>query len=432
MRVSVIGAGIGGLALAQALRRADIEVAVHDRDAHIGATGGYRLALDAPACETLRRHLTPGHYQALLGSSAPPAASRRLTFADHRLRALSEQTFDATDEALFIGRVPLRTLLADGLGDRIRFGATYTGHEVRDDGRVVARFADGSTDVADVLVGADGARSRVAAALAGRPTSVPCGYGCIAARIPLDADTRGRLPAILEGGPGLAIGPRGLGMFLTAHDPASGAAVDPATCRDVSPITEAPALIWGLIGPDADLRPDGTRPEGPALVDVAVGALGGWAEDLRTLLAGTDPTTAAFFGYHTCDPDADLTPWPAGPVTALGDAVHAMPPTGGGSAATAIRDAGHLATELVAARDGGSTIALATLRFQSTMAGYAPDRVRDALGVLRSMQRLAHPLASAAARAGLPTLAAWHRVRRGATGRGRTTSAVSRRVRVVA
>lgn len=416
MRVSVIGAGMGGLALAQALHREGTDVTVHDRDPDVGSTGGYRLALDAPACEVLRRHLGPAHYQALLASSAPPAASRRLTFADHRLRTLSEQIFDTSDEALFIGRVPLRRLLAEGLGERVRFGATYTGHEVRDDGRVETHFHDGSTDVADVLVGADGARSRVAATLAGRPTSAPCGYGCIAARIPLDADTRRRLPALLDGGPGLAIGPRGLGMFLTAHDPASGATVDPATCRDVAAITEPPALIWGLIGPDAVLRPDGERvTEGAALVELSRHVLRGWSEDLRELLAHTDPTTAGYFGYHACDPEGELTPWPAGPVTALGDAVHAMPPTGGGSAATAIRDAGHLAAELLAARDGTTTIPLATLRFQQTMAGYAPGRVRDALGVMRSMQRLSHPLASTASRVGLPALAGWHRLRTGVT-----------------
>ncbi|GLZ55895.1 NAD(P)/FAD-dependent oxidoreductase [Actinomycetospora sp. NBRC 106378] len=431
MRVTVIGAGIGGLALAQALHRADIDVVVHDRDAHVGATGGYRLALDRPACEMLRRHLGPAHYQALLGSSAPPSASRTLTLADHRLRPLAEQTFDPADEALFIGRVPLRTLLAEGLGDRVRFASTYRDHEVRSDGRVVTHFDDGTTEVSDVLVGADGVRSRVAATLAGRPTSTPCDYGCIAARIPLTAEVRRRLPAMLADGPGLAQGPGGLGLFLTAHDPAAGATVDPATCREVAAITEAPALVWGLIGPEAVLRPGGTALAAGALVAHARHVLRGWSPALLDLVAATDVDTAAYFGYHTCDPDGDLTPWPAGPVTALGDAVHAMPPTGGGSAATAIRDAGHLADELVAARDGTTTIPLATLRFQQTMAGYAPSRVRDALGLLRSMQRLSHPVASGVARVGLPAVAAWHRVRTSLTGSGRPGSAVADHARVV-
>ncbi|MET8683140.1 FAD-dependent monooxygenase [Streptomyces sp. NPDC004732] len=36
---------------------------------------------------------------------------------------------------------------------------------------------------------------------------------------------------------------------------------------------------------------------------------------------------------------ADLAPWPAGRITALGDAVHATPPTAGKGAGAAIRDA---------------------------------------------------------------------------------------------
>lgn len=413
MRVTIVGAGIGGLALAQALHRSGIEVAVHDRDPRVEATGGYRLALDARACAALRRHLRPEHYQALLGSSAPPEAGHRLSFTDHRLRPLSVMPFDPTEDSLLIGRVPLRTLLADGLGDRVRFGAVYTGHDLLDDGRVRTRFADGSTDVADVLVGADGSRSRVAATQAGRPTATPCGFGSVAARTWLDPATRRRLPPLLDSGAALAVGPHGTGIFLTAQDPTTRAAVDPTTCRAVAAVTEAPALIWGLMGPDTVLPPDHTPTlGGPDLVELALDALHGWSPDLRALVADTDPSTAAYFRFHTTDPDAELTPWPAGPVTALGDAVHAMPPTAGRGATTAIRDADHLATELIAARDGDSTIPLATRRFQQTMATYAPDAIRASLGPLRWMQRLSHPVAGTAARIGMPALAALQRMRR--------------------
>ena len=77
MRVMIIGAGIGGLTLAQALHRGGIEVSVHDRDPQVEATGGYRLHLDDRACEVLRRHLSPQHYHALLASSVSRATLRR-------------------------------------------------------------------------------------------------------------------------------------------------------------------------------------------------------------------------------------------------------------------------------------------------------------------------------------------------------------------
>lgn len=415
MRVIVIGAGMGGLTLAHALQHAGIEVVVYDKDAAVDATGGYRLALDARACEILRRHLSPQRYQALQGSSVPPEVNHRLTFADHRLRALSVTTWDPTGEALQIGRVPLRTLLADGLTNPVRFSAPYTSHQTNADGRVTAHFADGSTDTADVLVGADGSKSRVATALAGRPTSAPVGFGGLAARTPLNDTTRQLLPTVLANGAALALGPDGTGIFLTRHDPAARAAVDPTTCRNIAAITEPPALIWSLITLDTMMPADTTRAlDGPGLLNFALKTLRGWPEDLRALIAAADPTSAAYYGFYAADPDAELTPWAAGPVTALGDAVHAMPPTAGRAASTAIRDADHLATELIAAHQGATTIPLATLRFQKTMATYAPDAVRESLVPLRWIKRLSHPLASSAARIGLPALATLHRAREAA------------------
>nr|WP_062339291.1 FAD-dependent oxidoreductase [Herbidospora sakaeratensis] len=88
MKVVVIGAGMGGLALAQALSRGGIEVVVHERDRAVEATGGYRLHLDHRACAVLRRHLAPSHYQALLASSAGRQAFTRFAMADHRMRLL--------------------------------------------------------------------------------------------------------------------------------------------------------------------------------------------------------------------------------------------------------------------------------------------------------------------------------------------------------
>ncbi len=243
MRAVVIGAGMGGLVLAQALRRVGVPVSVHDRDAAAAATGGYRLHLDERACATLRRYLDPALYQALLGSSAGPSAFHQFTVADHRMRVLVVEPRQRGAASLLVGRVPLRTSLTHGLDDVLRFGAEFTHHEARGDGPVGAHFVDGSTDVGDLLVGADGVGSRVATALAGRPTSAPVGISGLAGRTLLTPTTRALLPDVLGAGPLRAFGPGGIGLFLTVHDPDGGAAVDPATCVDVPAVTEAPTLI---------------------------------------------------------------------------------------------------------------------------------------------------------------------------------------------
>ncbi|MBW0104757.1 NAD(P)/FAD-dependent oxidoreductase [Pseudonocardia sp. KRD291] len=399
MRVIVIGAGIGGLTLAQGLRREGVDVSVHDRDARPSTTGGYRLHLGALARDALARRLPAALWQAVLASSAGGASFRRFTFGDHRMRVLISERQD-DGERVMIGRIPLRELLCHDLGDALHFGSEFTGHRVGRDGSVTAEFADGSTDEGHVLVGADGVGSRVVTRLAGARTDHPTGIESLAGRVPLDRTARALVPAQLWSGPALAIGPGGVGAFLTLHDPVTSMIVDPATCTTVPARTEDPYLLWapGLPADGFPVRPEDL--DGSGLVGLGLDLFRGWDPAFRELVARTDPSTVAHFRFRAANPDADPTPWPAGTVTALGDAVHAMPPTGGRGASTAIRDADVLTRHLLAARDGVTTTPLALHAFEEEMGGYAPDAVRESLRPLawqrRLSGRLAYPLGRAA------------------------------------
>ena len=114
------------------------------------------------------------------------------------------------------------------------------------------------------------------------------------------------------------------------------------------------------------------------------------------------------------------TPWPAGRVTALGDAVHAMPPTGGQGAATAIHDADRLAAHLAGVRAGRTALATAVADFHRDMAGYAPAAVAESLRPVRWIRALGGPTTTVLARAALPAVAAAAAAARAArrTGRG--------------
>src|SRR3954453_11811133 len=72
MRVLVIGGGLGGLCLAQGLRRHGVDVAVFERDADADTRRqGYRLHLDSRAASALRECLPPDRYarfQAITGA----------------------------------------------------------------------------------------------------------------------------------------------------------------------------------------------------------------------------------------------------------------------------------------------------------------------------------------------------------------------------
>jgi 2-polyprenyl-6-methoxyphenol hydroxylase-like FAD-dependent oxidoreductase len=375
----VIGGGVGGLVLGRALRDAGADVLVADRDRRPEDTAGYRLHLDSTACEILGRRLPPAVYQALLASSAGPESFRRFTFVDHRFRSLLRIPLPADGANLLISRVALRKLLCHGLD--VAFGREFSHATTGDNGTVVAHFADGTTETGDVLVGADGARSRIAAALAGRPTARRLRASGLAGRTPL-RDTA-RLPPDLRAGPAFAFGPGGTIVFLSAHDPGT-ASIDPAACREVPAVVDAPFLLWGITTLrelPLDARPDVHH-------ELARYLLRNWSPQLRDLVAAADPNSVTAYPYYAADPDTDLMPWPAGTITALGDAVHAMPPTGGRGAITAIRDADLLATELTRALHGETTVPLAVHTYQQQLPGYAADALRESLQPLRWQRRL--------------------------------------------
>src|SRR6185437_15911971 len=85
VRVAVVGAGIGGLCLAQGLRKAGLEVTVYERDQALDARGqGYRLHLDAgPA---LRACLPPDLYDLCVATSGQPGTA--VTVVSKSLRTL--------------------------------------------------------------------------------------------------------------------------------------------------------------------------------------------------------------------------------------------------------------------------------------------------------------------------------------------------------
>ncbi|MFD4791556.1 FAD-dependent oxidoreductase [Streptomyces sp. NPDC058459] len=407
----VIGAGMGGLVLAQGLRNAGIEVTVHERDTALEQTGGYRLHVNPAAVDVLRRRLPTPVFQAVVASSTGPESFRQFGVLDHRLRQVARIPRGRDGEHLMIGRVALRRLLGHDLAEVIRFGSEFTGLEHNADGTVTAMFADGTRDTADVLVGADGARSRVVAALAGRFTARKLKAFGLAGKAPLSREIRSDLPSALRYGPAFAVAPTGTAVFLTLHDPAT-ASPTPRAHQRVSPIIEDGYVLWSVVVPDpAALSAAPAAEHGrPDVLASARHLLTGFAPWTHTVLDRTDPAQAGRFDYYAADPEADLTPWQSGAATAIGDAVHAMPPTGGQGASTAIRDADLLISQLTGLHDstgthpcagpernrsgtGGDTVTAALHTYQQSMTRYAVPALRESLQPLRWQQRLTSPLA---------------------------------------
>ncbi len=163
LRVAIIGAGIGGLAAAVALRRHGFEVELYERAGKLEEVGA-GLQIGPNAVKVLR---TLGLEDELMRNAFEPLSIMSLTFDEGRLRfrqplrAIAREKYGAP--YLTAHRADLHILLRRAAGDaRLHLGADCIGAETIN-GTAAARFADGTAAEADVVVAADGIRSAIRA-----------------------------------------------------------------------------------------------------------------------------------------------------------------------------------------------------------------------------------------------------------------------------
>ncbi|MDX3003604.1 FAD-dependent monooxygenase [Kribbella solani] len=346
MQVVVVGGGIGGLALGAGLRRSGYEVTVYDRDTDVTATGGYHITLDQRAQSALGRLVEPETMRRLLASASALRARDRDVFWDYRGRVLGHGPDLSGSSSIDVDRITLRTLLAEAVGEDLRLGQTVA--SVGTDGRGTPQvsFVDGTSISADLVVGADGTHSIVARHLAGARTNRPVGiigFSGRTARADLSAAEVDRLGTRSS----MGIGPRGAAMYVGFLDPVGNAALDaPELSRSV---TTGPTYIWGAMFPESERTASLRDLRGAALQTALVDRFREhrWADHTLEVIARADPGSVAAFRFNAASTRAvDLAPWSAGRITALGDAVHATPPTAGMGAGAAIQDAADLIGQL--------------------------------------------------------------------------------------
>ncbi|WP_413353870.1 FAD-dependent oxidoreductase [Microbacterium sp. 1P06AB] len=382
MRVLVSGAGLGGLVLAHALRD-HAEVVVVERDASALDTGGYRIALTPEAVAVMRRHVPGSTLDRIRRVSDGPGTFSQFTVANARLRPLVVAPEPAGQERMLCQRRALRSILAEGLEGVVRFAAEVTGAEQTAGGAALT-LADGSSVAGDLVVAADGADSPVVRAL-GATTSTDTGLVGIAGSTPLAPG--GRYPSFLRRGPGLALDRRGLGMFLSLASVGMG-----EVPQDLREAVGPPSVVWGLIARRTSV-PETRGATAAELVETSLAATQRWHPWLADTIAASDPDRTAAFGFRAASLTGRRFPWRAPRITAIGDAVHAMPPTGGRAGSTAIRSAGALADEVIR----GSDLDEAVARYQAAVDDWAVPAIRESLGPVTAIRALAHPLAQAVA-----------------------------------
>jgi 2-polyprenyl-6-methoxyphenol hydroxylase-like FAD-dependent oxidoreductase len=381
--VLIVGGGLGGLCLAQGLRRGGVAVSVHERDASSFARHqGYRIRIDSRGVRGLRHCLPPQLFDLFVMTAGQPG--HQFTVVNERLRQLHvmrlpEPADDSEDldRSIPVNRLTLREVLLAGLDDVVRFGQEFTRYEHLPDGTVRAHFADGGSATGDVLVAADGVGSRVRRQLLPQAAVVDGGVRSVYGRTPLTAESWRLVPAPVRLGFTAVMGRRQQGMALglmefrrrpeqVAEDLWPGLRLRP----------QADYLMWALTAPGG--RYPGSDEEmealdGPALQQVVLDLTRGWHPDLRGLVERAEPAETFYLVVRTSVP---IDHWETGNVTLLGDAIHAMSPAGGSGANTALLDAGLLCADLVAVALGRRPLLKAIRDYEERMVGYGFDAVR--------------------------------------------------------
>ncbi|MFF3074023.1 FAD-dependent oxidoreductase [Kitasatospora sp. NPDC057904] len=365
MKVIVAGAGIGGLCLAQGLVRAGIDVRVYEREpAADSRYQGFRIALNEHGLGALRDCLPPRLYRLLDAVTGPLAGRPRVV--DQHLTEL--RRLDPTDGGAAADRRVLREVLLAGLGERVEFGRAVTGYAELPDGTVEVHLSDGGSAVADLLVGADGVGSAVRRRLLPDARVVDIPGNSLLGRTPLTERFATLVPdfGTLVQGPGLTML---LGRMEFRRPPRLAAA-------ELAPEVELPDtdsyLRWVVTLPEQLTGDD----DWATVRDRLLPLLDGWHPDLVELVRRSDVVNSSPLTLRYTEP---LPHWGTGPVTLLGDAIHAMPPSAGKGANTALRDAALLCRTLTDAHRGGTGLREAVEVYEHEMLAYGFAAVAESL-----------------------------------------------------
>lgn len=315
MRVIIIGSGIAGLSAAIALRKVGVTATIYERAPELREVGA-GISLWANAFRALD-HLGVG--------DAVRAASLRMVRSELRARsgfkvqigtsaAALERQLRLPEAVRMIHRADLVAALSAHLPpDTARYGHECVAVEGGATGATV-RFANGHTDGADVVIGADGIHSAVRTAVLGPELPRYAGYTCWRGIAP-------RPPGIEPGYVGEWWG-RGqrLGITTLPND----------------------RIYWFAT---KNAPPNGREPDERAHL---TRAFAGWAEPATTLFA-TTPADQVFRNDIIDRPPT--TVWSKGRVGLVGDAAHPTTPNLGQGGCMALEDAVVLARCLTASAD---------------------------------------------------------------------------------
>ncbi|QIS20270.1 FAD-dependent oxidoreductase [Nocardia terpenica] len=382
LHVVIAGGGLGGLALAQGLRRAGIGVAVYEKDPTPQFRNqGYRIRINSEGINALRAVLAPEAFEVFAATAGNPGS--RMDAFDHHLRLRHGQELPLVESLpggghLAVNRMTLRQILLSGLDDAVHYGARLTHYTTARSGAVTAHFADGSSATGDVLIGADGVNSATRQQYLPQARVVDAGLRLLYGKVPFATDeARALVPPELLGLWTTVVGPdrRFVGLAPVQyrepmHQVSARLAPDIALSDDSDYLT----CIFGARREQFPCGDDELfAMTGASLRALTLSLLEGWHPRLVEIVSRQDPASIFAVSVRTSVP---VAAWETTSVTLLGDAIHVMSPAIGVGANTALRDAQVLAGRLTQAA-GGRPLLEALHAYEQQMLEYGFDAVRE-------------------------------------------------------
>ncbi|KAL2826745.1 hypothetical protein BJY01DRAFT_255911 [Aspergillus pseudoustus] len=170
-KVAIIGGGLAGCLLGNGLLQHDVDFAVYESDPADAKREGYQIRLGGPALEGFKVCMTEEQLSKLyplFGRSGGILSSAPITYDIHMNPLLDLTKFPAYTKSAPINRIVLVNFLSQWLVDagKLQYGKRYVGYEIlapteTSRTKVRAHFDDGTSNDCDLLISAEGSRSKI-------------------------------------------------------------------------------------------------------------------------------------------------------------------------------------------------------------------------------------------------------------------------------